>query len=77
MAAAVPILVDVARARGFDRLAMFGSVARGQARPDSDVDLLVEPPPASGTTELVALRETFQEILGRRSTCWPGRPSTA
>jgi len=29
------------RALGVQRLALFGSVARGQARPDSDVDLLV------------------------------------
>ncbi len=44
--AAAPVLVDVARTHGFDRLAVFGSVARGQARPDSDVDLLVDAPPA-------------------------------
>jgi predicted nucleotidyltransferase len=30
------------RALGVRRLALFGSVARNQARPDSDVDLLIE-----------------------------------
>jgi uncharacterized protein len=30
------------RARGVTSLALFGSTARGDARPDSDVDLLVE-----------------------------------
>lgn len=63
--AAAPILVEVASSEGFDRLAVFGSVARGSARPDSDIDLLVEPPPGAGIKELVALRATFQEILGR------------
>ncbi len=30
------------RARGVTRLAVFGSTARNEARPDSDVDLLVD-----------------------------------
>ena len=30
------------RARGVARIALFGSLARGEARPDSDVDLMVE-----------------------------------
>lgn len=63
--AAAPILVEVARSKGFYRLAAFGSVARGYSRPDSDIDLLVEAPAGSGIKELVVLREIFQEILGR------------
>ena len=63
--AAAPVLVDVARAKGFDRLAVFGSVARGQSRPDSDIDLLVDAPPGTAIKGLLSLRETFQEILGR------------
>ena len=30
------------RARGIRRAAVFGSVARGEERPDSDIDILVE-----------------------------------
>jgi predicted nucleotidyltransferase len=30
------------RARGFAHAALFGSMARGDDRPDSDVDILVE-----------------------------------
>jgi len=63
--AAAPILVDVARTSGFDRLAVFGSVARRQARPDSDIDLLAEPPADAGIKDVLALRDTFQAILGR------------
>ncbi|NLE98120.1 MAG: hypothetical protein GX596_09050 [Propionibacterium sp.] len=43
--AAAPVLVDVARRKGFDHLAVFGSVARGEARRDSDIDLVVDAPP--------------------------------
>ena len=34
-------LADVCRRCNIDRLSLFGSVARGQERPDSDLDLLV------------------------------------
>ena len=60
-----PVLVDVARSKGFDRMAVFGSVARGEARADSDIDLLVEPPAGAGIKQVVGLRGIFEEILGR------------
>jgi predicted nucleotidyltransferase len=38
------------RARGIRRAAVFGSIARGDDRPDSDIDILVEfEPGAEGT----------------------------
>ncbi len=43
--AAAPILTHIAEGRGFTRLTVFGSVARHSARQDSDIDLLVAPPP--------------------------------
>ncbi len=65
LAAAAPILVDVARSKGFDRLAVFGSVARREARVDSDIDLLVDAPATAGIKDLVELRGIFEAILGR------------
>ena len=65
LAAAASVLADVARTKGFDRLAVFGSVARREARADSDIDLLVEPPAGAGIKELVELQAIFEEILGR------------
>jgi predicted nucleotidyltransferase len=65
IAAAGPLLARVAEERGFTRLAVFGSVARHRAREDSDIDLLVQPPPDTSITDLLAMRHTFEQILGR------------
>lgn len=35
------------------RLALFGSAARGEARPDSDIDLLIEFEPGEGAFPMV------------------------
>jgi len=45
-----------------------GSVARGDARPDSDVDILIEVKPGMGfgTTGLMDLEEHLSRLLDRR-----------
>lgn len=63
--AAGPVLREIAEAQGFQRLAVFGSAARGDATPLSDVDLLVEPPPQATMSDLIRLREIFERVLGR------------
>jgi predicted nucleotidyltransferase len=65
VAAAGPILTRVAEGKGFTRLAVFGSVARHRARKDSDIDLLVQPPPDTSIGDLLAMRRIFEQILGR------------
>ena len=55
------------RALGVSRLALFGSVLRNQARPDSDVDLLVQFLPGAKTYDhFLALSELLEQRLGRR-----------
>lgn len=49
---------------GVTRLGIFGSVARGQATPQSDVDVIVEMPP--DLFQMVHLRDDLEEILGAR-----------
>lgn len=44
-------------------MALFGSFARGDAGPDSDVDILVDVDPSIGL-EFVSLAERIQEALG-------------
>jgi predicted nucleotidyltransferase len=63
--AAAPILKRVAETYGFADLAVFGSVARHQARPDSDIDLLVRQPAGTTISGLNRLRTMFERILGR------------
>ena len=55
------------RARGLTRLALFGSTARGDLGPKSDVDLLIEVDPARpfGLFAFVDLKTDLAAILGR------------
>jgi hypothetical protein len=50
------------------RLALFGSVLKGTARPDSDIDLLVEFEPTAKPTllDLAAMEEELSLLLGGR-----------
>jgi predicted nucleotidyltransferase len=56
------------RIKGFSvkSLAIFGSVARGEAAPSSDVDVLVEfePGKPAGLLLFIALKQYLEEILG-------------
>src|SRR5262245_21886564 len=55
------------RALGVARLALFGSVLHGSARPDSDVDLLVQFERGAKTFDrFVRLCELLEDRLGRR-----------
>ena len=57
---------DQVRALGVVRLALFGSVLRGEATVDSDVDLLVQfLPGAKSYTRFLALSELLEAQLGR------------
>ena len=55
------------RARGITRLSLFGSMARGKAGPDSDIDLLIEvdPDASLGFFDLFDIQEELGTLLGR------------
>lgn len=54
------------RALGVERLALFGSILRGEARPDSDIDLVVQFSAGAKTFDrFLALSELLEERLGR------------
>lgn len=54
------------RALGAMSLFLFGSVARDEARSDSDIDLFMDPDPARlfGFDDFMAVHEFLQERLG-------------
>ncbi len=53
---------------GIEHLFMFGSTARGEARPDSDVDLFFDHPEGSmGLLRLLEVKERAASILGHRT----------
>src|SRR3954463_7277693 len=55
------------KAMGIARLSLFGSVARGEAGPRSDVDLAaeIEPGKRMGLFRFAVLRERLADLLGR------------
>jgi predicted nucleotidyltransferase len=59
------ILALVTR-RGARNLRIFGSMARGEAAPGSDVDFLVELGPGSTLLDLGSLQMDLQDLLGRK-----------
>lgn len=60
-------LADVCRRHHVARLALHGSMLRGEAGPDSDIDLLVryEPDADPGLLDFEHLRRELSELLGR------------
>lgn len=57
-------LGDIAASHGVRLRAVFGSVARGEDRVDSDVDLLVELPDNLGLVGLARLERDLEAVLG-------------
>lgn len=55
---------DEIRAQGVTSLSLFGSVARDEAGPESDVDLLIEVERPFGLFALVRLQMYFEDLLG-------------
>jgi len=63
------------KAAGITRLSLFGSVARGDASSESDVDLMAEFDPAKQfcLLEMVGLENRLADILGIRVELTPTR----
>jgi predicted nucleotidyltransferase len=61
-------IVEICRRHQVMELYLFGSAARRELRPDSDVDLLVDflPEARPGLLELSAMMREFSSVLGRR-----------
>jgi predicted nucleotidyltransferase len=58
-------VLRLATAHGAHRVRVFGSAARGEAGPDSDIDFLVEFESGRGLLDLVGLIDDLRVLLGR------------
>jgi len=59
-------ILRLAASRGAHNVRVFGSVARGEAREDSDIDLLVDVASGRSRLDIVGLWLDLQELLGRK-----------
>ena len=55
---------DLIERYSIQSLSIFGSVARDEALPDSDVDILVEYRETPGLFEFIGLQQEFESLLG-------------
>lgn len=60
-----PEILRLAQAHGAHNVRVFGSVARGEARPDSDVDFLVEMNSDRSLLDLIELSQELETLLQR------------
>lgn len=59
-------VLELLSARGIRNARVFGSVARGTDRPDSDIDLLVDLPAETSLFTLARLEHDLTEVLGAK-----------
>jgi len=59
-------ILRIAAKYGAYNLRVFGSVARGEAGPDSDVDFLVELEPGRNLLDRIGLMQDLEELLKRK-----------
>ena len=56
-------ILAIAARHGAHAVRVFGSVARGDAREDSDIDLLVDLEPGRSLLDLIAIKQDLEDAL--------------
>lgn len=51
---------------GAKKISIFGSFARGEEKPESDIDIIVEFSEPKGLLEIVGLEQELSELIGRK-----------
>ena len=59
-------ILKVAASHGARNLRVFGSFARGEERPDSDIDLLVEMAVDRSLLDIIAFKNALEDITHRK-----------
>ncbi len=61
-----PEMLRLAAQHGARNIRLFGSAARGEMRPDSDIDVLVEFEPGRTLLDRIGLMQDLEDLLGRK-----------
>ena len=59
-------ILSIATKNGAYNVRIFGSVARGEDREDSDVDFLVDMEPGHSLLDRIGLMQDLEDLLGRK-----------
>lgn len=59
-------ILRIAAAHGGRDLKVFGSWARGEAKPGSDIDILLKLDPGRSLLDMIAIEQDLEDFLGRK-----------
>ncbi len=59
-------IVPVLKESGVKKSALFGSYVRGQEKPESDIDILVDLPPSMSLFDVIALQNRLEKELNKK-----------
>ncbi|MFH1829498.1 MAG: nucleotidyltransferase family protein [Pseudomonadota bacterium] len=57
-------ILAIALSYGATSVRIFGSAARGQAKPSSDLDILVSMKPGATLLDIIAIKQDLEDLLG-------------
>jgi predicted nucleotidyltransferase len=59
-------ILNIAQKFGAKNVRIFGSMARGEENPESDLDIIVEMEKGSSLLDIIAIKQDIEELLGRK-----------